>query len=74
MIAFDNSKLRGRIVEKYGTVKNFATKTSRGYQFVCYVLNGNRVMSREDMDEWIDLLSVQPDEIKPIFFTKQVHE
>lgn len=70
MIVFDNSKLRGRIVEKYGTVTKFAEQTSRGYQFVCNVINGKRVMSREDMDEWIELLDVQPDEIKPIFFAK----
>lgn len=73
MIAFDNSKLRGRIVEKYGAINKFSEKTSKKYQFVCNVLNGRRMLNRDDMDEWITLLDVEPDEIMPIFFTKQVH-
>lgn len=70
MIVFDNSKLRGRIIEKYGSIIKFAEETSRGYQFVCNVLNSKRVMNRDDMDEWIRLLDVLPNEIQPIFFTK----
>ena len=62
------AKLRGRIIEKFGTIQNFANHTSRGHQFVGNVLNDRAVMNQRDMEEWIDRLEIEPEEIYPYFF------
>lgn len=68
MTNFNGAKLRGRIVEKYGTIQKFAEHTSRGNQFIGNVLNGKAVLTQPDMEEWIELLDIESDEVYPIFF------
>lgn len=67
---FNNDKLRGRIAEKYKTVKNFAEHTSRKVQFIRNVLNGKAVLTRDDIIEWIDLLEIEPQDIMIYFFAR----
>jgi hypothetical protein len=65
---FNTSKLRGRIVEKFGTIGKFAEKTSRGKQFVSNVLHCKAMLTQKDMDEWIKLLEIPEADIALFFF------
>ena len=64
------AKLRGRIIEKFGTIQNFADYQgiSRGKQFIGNVLNGKAVLTFNDIEEWIYALQIEPDEIYFYFF------
>lgn len=68
-IVFDYSKLRGRIIEKYGTVTGFATKIDRQKSWVSMVLNGKRYLDQRDIVTWANALDVKDSEVKSIFFT-----
>ena len=65
---YNNDKLRGRIAEKYKSVKNFAEHTSRKAQFIRNVLNGKAELTRSDINEWIDLLEIESQDIMTYFF------
>lgn len=71
---FDMSRLRGRIIEKYGTIGRFAEHTSRKFQFISNVLNGKSLLNQEDMDEWITLLDISDSDIAVYFFARKVHK
>ena len=65
---WNTSKLRGRIIEKFGTLTKFAEHINRTNQFVSKVLNNKSELTRDEMERWIDALDILPDEINPIFF------
>jgi hypothetical protein len=68
----DYSKLRGRIVEKYGTVSEFSKHLSISRVSLDSKLHGKIRISREDVIEWCKLLEIQQDEIGAYFFTEKV--
>lgn len=70
---FDTSKLRGKIVEKYGSQKNFAKAAGCSVTFVSLYLNGKTVLDQKVIDKWANLLDIA-DEIDSYFFRKKVHE
>ena len=63
-------KLRGRMVEKYGTIQEFAKHASRNNQFISKVLNGKSTLLQTDIEEWVSLLDISSDEIGSYFFGK----
>lgn len=62
------SRLRGKICEKYGTITEFAEKTSKSRVSVSNKLSGDTDFSRDDMIEWGDLLGITPEEYGIYFF------
>ena len=70
---FDTSKLRGKIIEKYGSQKNFASAAGCSVTFVSLYLNGKTVLDQKAIDRWACLLDIT-DEIDTYFFRKKVHE
>lgn len=70
MDLWNTTKLRGRIVEKYRTINNFASKIDRTPQYVGRVLNHKSELTQGEMDKWIKALSIESHEIYPIFFAK----
>lgn len=71
---FDTSKLRGRIIEKFGSQNAFAAATNRSISFVSQYLNGKVCLDQKTIDEWADALDISVDDIPVYFFTKRVHE
>ena len=67
----DYSKLRGRIVEKYGSLTEFSRKISISRTSLDYKLHGKIKVSRDDVLEWSKLLDIQPEEIGVYFFTEK---
>lgn len=74
MIAYDYSKLRGKIKEKFGTEGAFAKALGRTHNFVSQVFNGYTYFSQNDIEKTVELLSIDPDKIGEYFFKKKVHE
>lgn len=66
---FDYSKLRGRIVEKYGTIDNFAKKIKRSKTFVSGVINNKAMLRQDDLVCWCDTLDIEYADIGEFFLT-----
>lgn len=73
-MAFETSKLRGKIVEKFGTIDAFSQRTSLTRASISAYLNGQKVLNQKDIEEWRGLLEIQVDEIPDYFFKKKVDE
>ena len=71
---FDTSKLRGRIVEKFGSQTAFAEAVHRSISFVSQYLNGKIVLDQKTIDEWANVLDISASDIDVYFFVKKVHD
>lgn len=68
-MAKEYAKLRGRIVEKYGTQSEFARAINKTDQTVTAKLGNRSSFSQDDIKEWSDALDIDPDHIGEFFFT-----
>jgi plasmid maintenance system antidote protein VapI len=64
------NKLRGRIVEIYGSQKRFASDICLSEQSVTAKLNGRSDFSQEDILRWSNSLNISKEEIGKFFFEK----
>lgn len=71
---FETSKLRGRIVEKYGTLRAFAAAVGNSYSFISLYMNGQKVLDQKMIDSWAAALDIPSNEYQDYFFTKKVHD
>lgn len=71
---FDTSKLRGRIIEKFGTQNAFAEATKHSPAYVSEILNGKAYLEQRDIELWANLLDISNIDISSYFFTRKVHE
>lgn len=71
-VVFDMSKLRGRIVEKYGSLSAFAEAVDSSLQTVSLKINGKTDFSRQDIIIWGDKLDIEPSFYDEYFFTHKV--
>ena len=72
MAGNDYRKLRGRIVERYGTLNAFAEALGISYVQASKKVNGKAGFSQKDINEWSDLLGIELEEIGPFFYAHQV--
>ena len=68
-VNYDYSKLRGRIVEKYGTVTAFSEALGSNVNTVLSKLNGTTGWKMQDIESSLSLLDISRDEIGLYFFT-----
>ena len=61
-------KLRGRIVEKYGTNRDFAKAVGISSVAMSKKLNGKIGLSQSDIISWSDLLDIDKAEYADYFF------
>lgn len=75
MMEFDYSKLRGRIIEKFGTIRAFAEAYGLSLVTMSNKLNGKVSISMDDIVKMSapELLDIQPCEYHTYFFTLKVH-
>ncbi len=71
---YDTSKLRGRIIEKFGSQSAFADASGNSVSFISQYMNGKTQLTQGTMDKWIDLLDIADEDIRAYFFTPKVHE
>lgn len=69
---YDYSKLRGRIVEKFGTIRAFAKAYGISYVSMSAKLNGRVAISPKDIDKMStpEMLDIQPCDYHLYFFAK----
>lgn len=70
---FDYSKLRGRIVEKFGSIEAFSSETSITNISVSKKLNNKVPISRADMIEWSKLLEIPVEEYGLFYCTEKLN-
>jgi plasmid maintenance system antidote protein VapI len=71
-IKFDNRKLKGRIIEKFGTSKAFAKALGAQESNVSLKVNGKRELKRDDIFNFSRMLEIPDSEISEYFFTQEV--
>ena len=72
IVGFDYSKLRGRIVEKFGTQQAFAKALGISARTLSLKMNNRIPFGQDEIDKIITLLQDTPQDIKAYFFTKKV--
>lgn len=66
---YNTSKLRGRIVEKFGSQKAFVDAGYATPSCLSQYLNGKMSLNQQTIDKWIEALDIPADEIHLYFFT-----
>lgn len=65
---YQYNKLKGKIVEKYGTRKAFAAAVGISENSLSLKLNGKTGFSQEDIEKWSKLLGISFDEYPSFYF------
>ena len=71
MLDYDYSKLRGRIVEKFGSISNFVDHLSISRTALNSKLSNKTDISRKDIIEWSNLLDISPGDYSVYFFVEK---
>ena len=67
---FNSSKIRGRIVEKYGTISNFCKAINKNRTSISRKLNGKSELSRKNIALFCSALDIREDEVADYFFAQ----
>lgn len=71
-VVFDYSRLRGRIIEKYGSQGKFAVVNHLSDRSMSLKLNNGIGFSQAEILKWCELLDINSLEIAPYFFSPKV--
>ncbi|MBD7914515.1 DUF739 family protein [Clostridium sp. Sa3CUN1] len=71
-MAFNYNKLRGRIIEKYGTQGRFAKAMGVSERTLSLKLNNKIFFSQDEITKISELLNIASNEIQVYFFEKEV--
>lgn len=71
-MVFNYSKLKGRIVEIYGSQGNFAEKYGISKQMMTYKMRGQRGITTKDIIKMSEMLRIPKEQIGEYFFTLAV--
>lgn len=71
---FDTNKLRGRIIEKFGSQNAFSAASGNSISFISQYLNGKTYLDQKIMAKWIEILEIPDAEIDAYFFKRKVHD
>lgn len=69
---YDYSKLRGLIVEKFGTLSAFSEAIGKDSAYISRILHGQVRLTQEIIDTWSNILDIRPERIGAYFFTRKV--
>ena len=67
-MAYTYSKLRGRIIEKYGSLTAFCEHLTISMNSLSKKMTGKTGFSQEDIEKWAELLDIAPEEYASYFF------
>ena len=65
---YQYNRLKGKIIEKYGTRKAFAKAVGISENSLSLKLNGKTGFSQEDIEKWSSLLDITMDEYPSFYF------
>ena len=74
MLTIETNKVRGRIVEKYLYLGEFANAIGKELRFVSAYLSHQRYLTQKDVIEWAKALDISAEDIPTYFFAEEVHE
>lgn len=66
---YEYRKLKGLIVEKFGTQEKFAQHIGKSTVCVSQKLNCVKGFSQKDIEEWAEVLGIQRKDYSAYFFT-----
>lgn len=69
---FNYNKLRGRIIEKFGSLISFSEHLDISYEALSKKMNNLIAFSQKEILRWCELLDIPPEEIASYFFTLEV--
>ena len=69
---YDYCKLKGRIVEKFGTFSAFAAALGVHKSVISAKLSNERDITKADIYKWSELLEIEKSDIGTYFFTLRV--
>lgn len=67
-MAYTYNKLRGRIIEKYGSLTAFCEHLTISMNSLSKKMTGKTRFSQEDIEKWAELLDIAPEEYASYFF------
>ena len=67
-----HAKLRGRIIEKFGSYRAFAKAIKKSEQTVNTKLSGKSSFSEDNIIEWSNALDISPEEVGTFYFTEKL--
>jgi hypothetical protein len=73
-MAFDYSKLKGRIIEKFGTQRDFAKAMGTSERTLSLKLNNMIFFRQDEIGKATDLLHLHAEDMNEYFFTPKVKE
>jgi hypothetical protein len=73
-MAFDYSKLLGRIVEKYGKQGAFAKAMNLSERSLSLKLNNHRFFDQKEISKACELLEIDDSSVHQYFFTLKVQQ
>ena len=73
-MAFDYAKLKGRIIEKFGTQRDFAQGMGVSERTLSLKMNNAIFFRQDEITKAADLLDISPTDINMYFFTEKVKE
>lgn len=68
----DYSKLRGKIIEVFGTMSKYANAMNYSERTVSLKINGKIDFTQSDIAKTVNLLDLRDEEIPVYFFTNKV--
>ena len=71
-MSFNYDKLRGRIVEKCGSLEAFAKAVNLSSQTVSKYMNNKAPWKQTNINEAVRVLEIAPEDISAYFFTPNV--
>lgn len=71
-ITFDYSKLKGKIVEKFGTQGSFARANNLSNRAISLKLRNGISISQKEIVKWCRMLDIEPSEIPDFFYKLKV--
>jgi len=70
MESYNRSKLKGRIIEKFGSQRAFAKAVNKNPAYISLYMNGKVFLEERTIDEWAEKLNIPGSEIYAYFFAK----
>ena len=71
-MGYSYSKLRGRIVEMYGSQREFSKAVNLSEQSITAKLNSRSDFSQDDIIQWSNVLQIGLVDIGPYFFNQEL--
>lgn len=68
-MAYDYSKLKGKIVEVFGTYRKFAEVMGLSERTISLKLNGKIFWKQNEIQKAVEILGLQIEEMQDYFFT-----